>query len=61
VRVERDDLLTNDGWWLVHAHHPRKVRPVNVGVHQTDALSLFRERNGEIHRDRRLADTALSG
>ena len=46
---------------LVHAHHARNVRPVDVGVHEADARAALRERDGEVHGDGGLADAALAG
>ncbi len=53
-------LLVDHRRRLVHAHHARDVRPVDVGVHQPDARARVRERDGEVDRDRRLADAALA-
>ena len=44
----------------VKAEHPRDVRAVYIGVHETDAASLRGHGDGEIGTDRRFADTALA-
>ena len=44
---------------LVHAHHDRDRRSVDVRVHQSDRGTAAGERDREVHRDRRLSDAAL--
>jgi hypothetical protein len=41
------------------AHHPGHVRTVQVGVDQAGAVPLRGQGQGQVHRDRRLPDTAL--
>jgi len=59
VRLEGLDLLVLHRWGGIHAHHPRDVRPVDVGVHQADAIPGLREGDGEVRGDGRLADASL--
>ena len=44
----------------LHPEHDRHVRPVDVGVDDADLAAALREREREVHGDRRLADAALA-
>jgi hypothetical protein len=61
VALRRDDLLLLVGHQLRagDAEHDRHVRTVHVAVDHPDAASRPRQRNGQVHGDRRLADAAL--
>ena len=48
------------GGGIAEPHHARDVRAVDVAIEEPDAESLLRERDGEVHRDGGLADTALA-
>ena len=59
MRLERNDLLVHDRRRRVDAHHPRHVRAVHVRIHQPDAPTRLRNRDGKIGRKRGFADSAL--
>ena len=46
--------------FCVDAEHARNVRPVDIGIHETDAMPFEREGRGEIRRHRRLSNPALA-
>ena len=61
VLLGRDDLLAvGRRAACLQAEHDRHVRPVDVAVENADAAAALRQRQREVHRDRRLADAALA-
>ena len=60
VRLERHDLLVVTTAAAIDAHHPRDVGPVDVRIHEADAVAGARERDGEIGGDGGFADAALA-
>ena len=60
-RVERDDLVVGALRRLaLEPEHERDVGAGDVGVEEPDRRAVPRQRDGEIHRDRALADAALA-
>src|ERR1043166_3922294 len=53
VRLERLDLAALDLGLVAQAEHARDVGPVDVRIHQPDAVAVLRERGSEIGGDRR--------
>ena len=60
VRLDRDQLFVLGRRLLVGAEQRRLRRAIDVGVDQPDLLAHPRQRDGEVGRDRRLADAALA-
>ncbi len=60
-RFDRLDAVFADHARLrVHAQHQRDVGAVDIGVEQADFVSHLGEGNGQIHRQRGLADASLA-
>ncbi len=59
--IKRLDPFTDRVRRLVDAHHTRHIGPVDVGVHQSYAVSHLLQSNGEVNRDGGLAHATLAG
>ena len=56
----RLDALADGLRLRANAHHQRHVGAVYVGVHQADLMAKARQRDRQIHRDRRFSDSAFA-
>ena len=59
--LERLDALAISHGGAVDSHHEGHVGAVDVGVHQAGLVPSEARRHGQVHRNRGLADAALSG
>ena len=53
-------IATGDLGLFLDAHHQRHVRPVDVGVQQTDACARLRQGHGQVDAGGALADAAFA-
>ena len=53
-------VLANHARLVAHAQHQRDIGAVDVGVEQPDFVPHLDQRDGEVDRERGLADTALA-
>ena len=59
MRRRRDHDVAQDDRVVIGAEHLGNREAVDVGVEQADLLAGLGQRDGEVHRHRRLADTTL--